>query len=92
MMHIDEKNVGECKGCVRFPMARIIVTAKKSSVMIHVSQERLYLRAPEPPKTPNKATLESDFSHKILNCRDNAPNGDQSISLSSFLYRTCNGS
>ena len=28
-MHIDEKNVIECKGCARFPMARIVVSAKK---------------------------------------------------------------
>ena len=26
-VHIDEKNVKECKGCARFPMARIVVTA-----------------------------------------------------------------
>jgi hypothetical protein len=31
-MHIDEKNVIECKGCARFPMARIVVSAKKSLV------------------------------------------------------------
>ena len=28
-MHIDEKNVRECKGCTRFPMARIVVSTKK---------------------------------------------------------------
>ena len=31
-MHIDEKNVRECKGCARFPMARIVVSDKKSLV------------------------------------------------------------
>ena len=31
-MHVDEKNVKECKGCARFPMARIVVSAKKSLV------------------------------------------------------------
>jgi hypothetical protein len=31
--HIDDKNVRECKGCARFPMARIVVSAKKELVI-----------------------------------------------------------
>ena len=29
MVHINEKKVKECKGCARFPMARIVASAKK---------------------------------------------------------------
>ena len=28
-MHIDAKKVIECKGCIRFPIARIVVSAKE---------------------------------------------------------------
>ena len=31
MVDINEKNVWECKGCARFPMARIVVTSEKKS-------------------------------------------------------------
>ena len=31
--HIDEKKVTECIGCARFPMARIVVSAKKKSLV-----------------------------------------------------------
>ena len=32
-MHMDEKNVRECKGCARFPMARIVVSNPKKSLV-----------------------------------------------------------
>jgi hypothetical protein len=62
-MHIAEKKVRECKGCARFPMARIVVSTKKTArLMISVSLKRFYLQAPEAPKTPIKAILESIFT------------------------------
>ena len=63
-MHIDEKEFIECKGCARFPMARIVVSAKKRTwLVISVSPEIFYLQAPEAPKTPIKAIL---FSKCLL--------------------------
>ena len=58
-MHIDEKNVKECKGCARFPMARIVVSDKELGEWS--CYHRIYLQAPEAPKTPIKAILQSIF-------------------------------
>ena len=86
-MHVDEKNVRECNGCARSPIARIIVSAKKKNLVNDpVSQKKKYLQDPEAAKTPIKAILQSNLKLKILKSMWYAvPNGDQSFNLSSFL-------
>ena len=92
-MHIDEKNVRECKGCARFPMARIVVSAKKRAwSIIPGPQERFTYKLLKHPKLqltqPFKVFLNLEFEIEVIN----VPNGDQSFSLSSFLHRTYSGS
>ena len=46
-------------------MARIVVSAKKSSVNDPGITRKIYLQAPEEPTTPIKATLGSDVRLKF---------------------------
>lgn len=57
MMNIDE-NVGEYKRCIRFPMAQIVVSAKKKSLVdVPVITGKFYLQLPEVPKPPIKTLV-----------------------------------
>ena len=94
-VHIDEKDVRECKGCARFPMARIVVSSKKKSLVNDSGIHRKYFtdKLLKRPKLQSRQSLKVFFKLKEkIEIDDNVPNCDQSISLSSFLYRTCRGS
>ena len=93
-MHKTSENAKKCARC--FPMARIVASVKKWALLmipvLAVLQKRFYSQPPAAPKISIKAILHSIFKLKIWNRHDNIPNGDQSFSLSSFLYRTCGSS
>jgi len=64
-MHIDAKKVVVCIGCARFPMARMVVTAKKKRLVNDEASSitgKVWLQAPDAPKTPIRATLVKAFN------------------------------
>ena len=65
--HIDEKNVTECIGCARFPIARIVVSAKKKRawLMIPVSQENFTYKLLKRPKLQSRQPLKEILSIKF---------------------------